>query len=302
MTLNTFHALLTRFNIRYGSVADPRVLSPEWLGTRMQLFRQFTVPSVASQSRLPDGWLVFFDEGTPDSTREEFRLLSARLPFLRAVYCSEFAPKLAVERACRIMAPRADWLLTTRLDNDDALNRRFIETVQSQARPGVREFINPACGLILADRRLYRYRDYSSPFITFSEPLADCLTVLIDQHPLLARHGPVRQFSLPDAWVQVVHGGNLVNGVRGVLISPTKVLPDAFPPDLGVSLVNVGFRERLLCNCFSPFRYLASRAWRRGRRMWAGAADKRPVKRHRTGRQHESAALSEPPPAGAPNV
>lgn len=235
----------------------------------MQLFRQFTVPSVASQSRLPDAWLVFFDEGTPEATRNEFRQLAAKLPLLHAEHCREFTPMMVVERVRRIMGPTADWLLTTRLDNDDALHRRFIETVQSHARPGVREFINPTYGLILANRRLYRDRDYSNPFITLSEPALDCRTVLVDEHTLLARHGSVRQFALPDAWIQVVHGGNLVNQVRGVLISPTKVSPDALPPIPSASLANVGLGERLLYNCLSPFRRYAGRAWRRGRRIWA---------------------------------
>jgi hypothetical protein len=261
--------LLTRFNILYATAVDPHVLSPEWLGPRMRLFRQTTLPSVASQSRLPDAWLVFFDEGTPEATRDEFRQLAARLPLLQAEYCGEFGPKLCAERIGRIMAPDADWLLTTRLDNDDALNRRFIETVQSVARPGVREFINPTYGLIVANGRLYRHRDYSNPFITLSEPAAGCRTVLIDQHGLLARHGPVRQFALPDAWIQVVHGGNLANQVRGVRISPTKVSPDALPPTLSVSVADVRLGELVLDNSFGRLRRYAGRAWRRGRRIWA---------------------------------
>lgn len=269
MTLNKFHVLLTRFNIRYGAALNSRALSLEWLGARMELFRKFTVPSVASQSCLPDAWLVFFDEGTPDVTRDEFRQLAAQLPLLHAEYCGKFTTKLAVDRVRSILAPTADWLLTTRLDNDDALHRRFIETVQSIARPGVREFINPTCGLILANGRLYRDRDSSNPFITLSEHPADCRTVWMDQHPLLARHGPIRQFALPDAWIQVVHGGNLVNHVRGVLIAPTMVSPDALPSTLSASLANVGLGARVLHNCFSPIRRYAGLAWRRGRRMRA---------------------------------
>jgi hypothetical protein len=236
----------------------------------MKLFRQFTFPSLAWQSRMPDAWLVFFDEGTPEATRDEFRQLAAELPLIHIEYCGELTQQLVIERVRRIIAPTADWVLTTRLDNDDALHRRFIETVQSHARPGVREFINPTYGLILANGRLYRQRDYSSPFITLSEPVSDCRTVWMDQHTLLARHGPVRQFALPDAWIQVVHGGNLVNQIRGVLISPTDASPGALFPTLRASLADVGFGERVLYNGLSPFRRYAGRAWRRGQRMWAG--------------------------------
>jgi hypothetical protein len=233
----------------------------------MDLFRRFTVPSVAAQSCLPNAWIVFFDEGTPQQTREEFRELAVKLPLLRAEYCAEFSPQLARERTCHILPPEAEWLLTTRLDNDDALHRRFVETLQSHVRPGVREFINPTFGLILADGRLYRDRDNSNPFISFSEPVSDCHTVLIDQHPLLARHGPVRQFSLPDAWLQVVHGGNIVNAVRGSLISPSMVSPDALPTSLSGSLPNVGLGRILLYNCCSQMRGYIRRIVRLSRRL-----------------------------------
>ena len=167
------------------------------------------------------------------------------------------------------MAPTAEWLLTTRLDNDDALNPRFIETVQSHARPGVREFLNPTYGLIVAYGRLYRHRGYSNPFITLSEPAAESRTVLIDQHALLARHGPVRQFALPDAWIQVVHGGNLANQACGVRISPTKVSPDVLPPSLSASLADVRLGELVLSNSFGFLRRNAGPAWRRVRSRWA---------------------------------
>lgn len=288
MTLNRCHLLLTRFNIRYTTFADPRVLSCEWLGARMELFRQFTLPSVASQSQLPDAWLVFFDECTPSASRGEFQRLTGEFPLLHVEYCRVFTPELVVERVRRIMAPSAEWLLTTRLDNDDALHRRFIETVQSHARDGISEFINPTNGLILANGQLYRHRDFSSPFITLSEPAAACRTVLIDQHPLLARHAPVRQFALPDAWVQVVHGGNLANAVRGVLVSPAMVSPDALPSTLSVSLVRVGRAKRTFYNYFTRLLLCARRAWRSSWRAWPAlrAGDSASVQRPHLGSQH----------------
>lgn len=259
MTPDKYHVLLTRFNVRRGKFVDPRVLSPEWLKPRMQLFRQVTYGSVASQSRLPDAWLVFFDEGTPEATRDELRELSSELPLLRVEYCREFDGRLWAERIGRILPPNVDWLLTTRLDNDDAIHRLFVETVQSHARPGVREFINPTHGLIVSNGCLYRKRDYSGHFITLSEPVADFRTVWMDEHRLLARHGRVRQVALPDAWIEVVHGGNLVNQVCGVRIAPGKVSSDAMPPYLSASLIDVRLGELLFEN------YLVrSRRWVRG--------------------------------------
>jgi hypothetical protein len=202
--------------------------------------------------------------------RDEFRQLTAGLPILQAEYCGVFGPEICADRVRRVVAADTEWLLTTRLDNDDALNPRFIETLQSEVRPGVREFINPTHGLIVANGKLYRHHDYSGPFISLSEPLEGCRTVWIDEHGLLSRHGSVRQFALRDAWIQVVHGGNLANQVRGVRISPTKVFPDVLPPALSASLVRVRLSGLIFANVSRLLRQYTIRAWRRGRRMLAG--------------------------------
>lgn len=262
------HLITTRFNVRVGLTANARALSPEWLEPRLRLFREITVPSVASQSIPPDGWLVFFDEDTPDEMRHQVRRLEVGFPLMRAEYCVEFNAQLVAERIRNAIPRDADWLLTTRLDNDDALNRLFVESVQRAARRGVREFINPTYGLIVANGCLYRKRDFSSPFMTLSEPVAGFQTVWIDQHQRLSRHGPVRQFALPDAWIQVVHGGNLANQVRGFRVSPSKVSPDTLPEALMASISTLRLSQLLIDNSVGLLRRYAGSAWRRGRRMW----------------------------------
>jgi len=266
---NIFHIILTRFNTRISTRFDPHAISPEWLGTRMRLFRDVTFPSVASQSRLPDAWLVFFDENTPEATRDEFHQLAATLPLMRAEYFGDFNADMWGPRIRRIIPPDADWLLTTGLDSDDGLNRCFIESVQYRARQCDCKFINPTMGLIVADGRLYRKRDFSSAFMTFSEPAAGCRTVWLDIHTRVGRHGPVEQLGLPDAWIQVVHGGNLLNRTRGVRISPTKVSPDALPQALLESVTDVTRGALLLDNSLGLLRRYARSAWRRGCRVWS---------------------------------
>lgn len=266
---NACHVLMTRFNVRSGRTANERALSSEWLSSRLRLFRDITMPSVVAQSRLPDHWLVFFDEDTPEETRRDVRRIEADFPLMRAEYCGEFNASVAAERIREIMVPGANWLLTTRLDNDDAVNRLFVESLQSAARPGVREFLNPTHGLIVANGRLYRKRDLSSPFITLSEPAAGFQTVWIDQHQRLSRHGPLRQFVLPDAWIQVIHGGNVANQVRGVRVSPSSVSPAVIPQALRASIAAPRMSEVLVDNSVGLLRRYAGSAWRRGRRTLA---------------------------------
>lgn len=264
-----YHALLTRFNVRRGVEADPRVLSVEWLDARMKLFEEITVASVVAQTRRPDAWLVFFDEGTPQATRERFHRLTAVLPQLRAEYCNSFSAQVCIERIHHGLPAGIDWLVTTRLDNDDALHPRMIEQMRSLVRPGVREFINPSKGLIIAKGMLYRKHDYSSPFISLSEPLANCRSVFMDQHQRLGWHGRIQQFSMTDSWIQVVHGANLANQVRGVRVLPSRVSMQVLPQSLRASVRPVSAAELIMDNSIGLVRRYAGSIRRRVNRMLA---------------------------------
>lgn len=270
--MSTYHVLLTRFNVQRGLQVDPRALSGIWLDARMRLFSNITVPSLVAQTRQPDQWLVFFDEKTPDRTRFLFEELRQYHPSLKNVLRAEYCQELGAAECARhilSLAPAAtDWLLTTRLDNDDALHPHFIETVKGLCRPGVREFINPTKGLIVAGARLYRKHDFSSPFISCSEPISDCRTVWIDQHQRLARHGFVRQFGLRDAWIQVVHGGNLANQVRGVRACPSSLAAGVMPDALAAAVMPLSIADQLLDNSLGLTRRYIGSAFRRARRMW----------------------------------
>ena len=74
------HLLLTRFNVRMG-LADALVLDESWLDHRLDLFRRFTVPTVAAQTEPNFRWLLFLDRDTPaaflarlEQLRNEVRL------------------------------------------------------------------------------------------------------------------------------------------------------------------------------------------------------------------------------------
>ena len=261
--MSTAHLLLTRFNVRRGPETDARALSLEWLNHRLALFAGVTVPSVLAQTRRPDQWLIFLDEQTPPEFRTALDRCLACLPWVRQVYCVALDTAALTETIAPCLPSQADWLLTTRLDNDDALHPEFIATVQAMVSPGHREFLNPRHGLIVTDGRLYRKQDLSSPFITLSEPVAGFRTVWLDQHQRLANHGPIRQFGLKDAWVQVVHGGNLANQVRGLRVHGRSVLHGVLPLSLAREVRPLAMPAWIADNTIGLVKRYAGSGWRR---------------------------------------
>jgi hypothetical protein len=96
--------------------------------------------------------------------------------------------------------------------------------------------VNLPVGYQWESGRLYYYYHLANPFLSFVErmPVAGRTrrspkTVMSGNHDSIGRRGRVRQVLSPPMWIQVVHGGNVINerlGVRRSVAGP----PDRFPP------------------------------------------------------------------------
>jgi hypothetical protein len=110
-------------------------------------------------------------------------------------------------------------LLTTNLDNDDGLAAGYVSRLHRHAQehlgtaPCALNFTN---GFVLSGPALYLHPHLSNAFVNLLEPLDERLrTAPAIRHMELAQHLPVHQLPGPGAWLQVVHGGNVSNKVRG---------------------------------------------------------------------------------------
>ena len=131
----TEHFIITRFNLRKSDWKRDKsrleVLDDCWLEERIELFLDFCLPSVVNQSLRKFKWLVFFEK---DSQPNLGRLLGYidRWAFIEPVFLEGYEDfQLHLPQ---IIMERRDWnteeIITTRLDNDDALHREFIKNTQ----------------------------------------------------------------------------------------------------------------------------------------------------------------------------
>jgi len=207
------HVLLTRFNVRQWSAWSDLVTNPRWLERRFELFDAFCFPSVKAQTVDNFVWIVFFDDQTPETFRQRVEKY-AQWPNFRPVFLHW--PPEDVNRIVREHLPdEPAYLITTRLDNDDAICRDFLERVQQQFNAQEREAINFETGYIWKHGRLYLCRDRTSPFASLIERYDRFRTVWCRPHLRLGEVASVRQITGEPAWIQVVHRDNVHNRVRG---------------------------------------------------------------------------------------
>jgi len=260
-----FHIVLTRFNVRTYVTGATDVVSPEWIRRRLDLFETFCLPSMQAQSAQCD-WLVFFDAGTPPDLRRRVESHTGYAP----VWVDGALDNLRVSEFVTDRLPsRARTLITTRLDNDDAVASDFVARIQHAARGQDRLYINFPFGYQWDNGRIYYYLHFANPFLSLVERLPpgaigrrSPTTVISGNHDRLGRTGRLRQVWRPPMWVQVIHADNVLNELVGVR-RPSLQPPDRFP---AIPLAADRSADRQLDVARSAGR-LAALAWRRRERI-----------------------------------
>jgi len=203
------HVLITRFNVRIQWQYTFRGCDPDWLAERFRLFDRYCFPSVVAQTNANFVWLVFFDAETPEPFRSRLHQYAQFEPF-QPIFVREFSRDVFREALAGLGYLDRPFLITSRLDNDHALARDYIDRVQKAFTPQDRTFINFPTGLILRHGALFQGRDPHSHFVSLIEKSQDALTVYVN-HSRIMEYGSVVQLDGPPAWLEVRHPGRLTD-------------------------------------------------------------------------------------------
>ncbi|ASN51483.1 glycosyltransferase [Sinomonas sp. R1AF57] len=215
------HVLLTRFNLPSRGFESSVRSREGWLESRIGLFERYCLTSVSGQSDRDFAWIVYFDPESPTWLRELIEKWQGRgnlTPIFRA---SVSAADLQHDLRC-VSGSGRERLLTTNLDNDDALSSDFIARHRALSLTGGATAVYLAHGLIARGEKLYRRTDRANAFCSVSAPWSAPETCWADWHNALGDHMPVVLKYDQPAWLQVVHGRNVSNRVHGTLTSPSR--------------------------------------------------------------------------------
>ena len=128
------HVIITRFSFHLNpQKPDPNLLSTERLTRRFELFETFCYPSIMSQTNRDFVWMILIDPALPEPFRERLERLSAKMPLIQTYvipwtheYRLHHPPSIQ-----KVLPLDITYLITTRLDDDDALSQSFVETVRN---------------------------------------------------------------------------------------------------------------------------------------------------------------------------
>lgn len=138
------HFILTRFNLLLWNKdkEGDKVRTTKWLEHRFLLFENYCLPSIIGQTCQNFEWIVLFDSMTPKKFKEKIETYQKECPQLIPVfvepengrYFAEIFRVQVVKRLNENHNENEQRVLTTYLDNDDALNVRFVEDLQSRVQ------------------------------------------------------------------------------------------------------------------------------------------------------------------------
>lgn len=180
------HVLATRVGIG--------IYDDAWFDYRLRMLESITVPSMAAQTSQDFTWLLVVDQRMPGPARK--RLDHAVAPLANAVvvpveFKTDFRKAVVGWSRRKAVADGADWVMSSRLDDDDALRTDAFERLQqelvdflktSRHRYAVLS-LNLGCMWVPAWRRGYtRYHDSHSLGLSLVEPTEACQTVYSRPH------------------------------------------------------------------------------------------------------------------------
>lgn len=205
------------------------------------------MPSVQAQTNQGFEWIIYFDPESPawlvDRVAEY-----AETGLFNPIYRASVSREELLGDIRAVADGTGHSLVTTNLDNDDALAIDFVDRIQHVPRQPERTAVFLATGLIRSGAKLYLRVDRDNAFCSVVEPWDAPTTCWSDWHVLLRRTMPVIELRGTPGWLQVVHGENVSNHVRGRLTAPGPWL-DLFPgslDDLAAPRLAAVARDRLV--------------------------------------------------------
>ncbi len=219
------HYLITRFNLRnkewLHSKKNETILDNEWHKTRFNIFENYCFPSIEKQSNKNFKWLVFFDNTTPVQYHKKIKELQNRflnfIPFFidgNDVLCQSIVKFINNDKKS------SEYVITTRIDNDDLVHTNFIETIQKLSFPSENLVIDLRKGYQLdisgTKKKIRVYTNKFNPFISLVEK-DNIQSVFKIAHREWSNEKNLISEEQTPLWIELVHQSNLLNDSKKYL-------------------------------------------------------------------------------------
>ncbi|MCB0461782.1 MAG: glycosyltransferase [Flavobacteriaceae bacterium] len=257
------HFLITRFNIKSENwkftKSGALTHTDLWLEQRFNLFETYCLPSVKNQSNQEFKWFVIFDLSTPNAFKNRIETLASSYSNLIVLYTESFQTLKATlyEAIITNLTPKHNFIITTRLDNDDAIHTDFINCIQLAFKPQHNTIVDVIKGYqyIVNSNDVRYYTSNYNPFISLIEDTSMFETVMAKNHEHWKTLPNRIVYNKKALWLQVVHEDNILNSKINSLKKTYQIDFSAF------GLQNLSLKVNKLKTLFFNIRMAPLRAF-----------------------------------------
>ncbi|MBI1183514.1 hypothetical protein GC194_04550 [bacterium] len=222
------HFIITRFNIIFGK-NDKKGRSVDqhgdWLLHRCALFERFCLPSVLQQTDKNFEWLLFFDSETKAEVWKKYDALpQVRVCLIDNEHYYDDRGMVQEVLGEIVKNESYKYLITTRLDNDDALHPDFVAGINAQVNKMAwlkHRIVQYSDGfeLSLPQKKVWQIHSphYSHSFLSFIEKYQsgkEPLTCFNYRHVEMKKHYRLKNLKKPIGWLRLIHERNLYNDLQ----------------------------------------------------------------------------------------
>jgi hypothetical protein len=227
------HYLITRFNVKVDGLGpEPFPASArtvDWEATRLQLFTRYCAASVNGQSNRNFTWLLCCDITSHPGLLNDIRHAIATGIAYEIMLVRDYSDMMQ-QLQQRCLRAESDFVITTRLDNDDGISVDFIQTVQSHYTEAHNTIINLLGGVhYQQDKGIFTHLRYSAKnsFMSLIEKKSTGIqTVLAFKHLTPGSDKPIINVPVRFAFWMTLHNQNAAQRINlGWPIWPGTALP-----------------------------------------------------------------------------
>lgn len=218
------HFIVTRFNLKVEDWKTAKdgsiVLTDKWLEERFKLFQKYCLPSVINQKNQNFYWLVFFDIETPVAYKKMIdRIAGEYKKFVPLYIDSNNSLQPSFKKYILEHIKDDDlYIITSRLDNDDAIHENFVDIIQKIAIQKKDTVIDIRMGyqMDISDNSCKYRRLYNSfnPFISLVENTKNFNTIISRKHQDWKNSDSILVYDKDPLWIEIIHKKNKLNSVR----------------------------------------------------------------------------------------
>lgn len=221
--MNFKHYVLTRFNVKSNfAVKNPNnsplelILDESYLEERFKIFEKYTLPSIINQTNQNFKWIILFHKRTPRKFLRKIKLLKNVYKFEDLYFDDN--EHFNFSDYCIKNNEISDFYITTRIDNDDMINKDYIDIVQKYAKKKAHEcFISFPNGEKLDlnfNKRIDVYDKYNH-FTSRIEENYEKTVLNYDHSAINTLDTDFIAFETKKPmWTEIIHNTNIVNEIR----------------------------------------------------------------------------------------